>query len=151
MRTFNRRRPSRNCLHRQSFNKSTQNFLLVRTTGDRPGSSFTSMGLDVPAGDAIVGEAANPNGIRVVLLARIWHDKVSVDHPEIAMLADDVLNTVASPDHVEADPARRGRDRYYSRSISPSEWLVVVVSYEQAPARIISAFAKRKDPPSWSK
>jgi len=32
----------------------------------------------------------------------------------------------------------------------PSQWLLVVVSYEQTPARIVSAFANRKDPKSWS-
>jgi hypothetical protein len=32
----------------------------------------------------------------------------------------------------------------------PSRWLLVVVSYEQTPARIVSAFANRKDPRSWS-
>jgi hypothetical protein len=43
------------------------------------------------------------------------------------------------------------RRRYYLKDAGPSRWLLVVVSYEQEPARIISAFGNRKDPPSWSK
>jgi hypothetical protein len=61
-----------------------------------------------------------------------------------------VLGTVRKPAHTEPDPVRRDRVRYYSRGAGPSEWLLVVVSYEQAQARIISAFANRKDPPAWS-
>lgn len=35
--------------------------------------------------------------------------------------------------------------------LSPRRWLLVVVSYEKKPARIISVFGNRKDPRSWSK
>ena len=31
----------------------------------------------------------------------------------------------------------------------PSRWLMAVVSYEQEPARIITALANRKDPKTW--
>jgi hypothetical protein len=41
------------------------------------------------------------------------------------------------------DPIFEQRTRYYARSIGPSRWLLVVVSYEQTPARIVSAFANR--------
>jgi hypothetical protein len=54
------------------------------------------------------------------------------------------------PDHVAPDPIFQQRKRYYARSVGPSRWLLVVVSYEQMPARIVSAFANRKDPKSWS-
>ncbi len=40
--------------------------------------------------------------------------------------------------------------RYYARDVGPSRWLLVVVSYEQEPARVISVFATRKDPKTWS-
>lgn len=39
---------------------------------------------------------------------------------------------------------------YYARQAGPSRWFLVVVSYEQEPARVISVFATRKDPQSWS-
>ena len=102
------------------------------------------------AGDDIVGETTDPNGSRVVLLGRVWHRKVVRDHPEMASLDVDVLCAVATPDHVEVDPTRRGRVRYFARNAGPSRWLLTVVSYEQAPARVVSAFAHRKDPPTWS-
>jgi hypothetical protein len=57
---------------------------------------------------------------------------------------------VSAPNHVAPDPIFEQRMRYYSRGVGPSRWLLVVVSYEQTPARIVSAFANRKDPKSWS-
>lgn len=62
----------------------------------------------------------------------------------------DVMQTVATPDHVEDDPVREQRTRYFRRHVGPSRWLLVVVSYEQVPARVISAFAHRRDPSSWN-
>jgi len=61
-----------------------------------------------------------------------------------------ILQTVARPDHTASDPSYEDRTRYYGRDVGPSRWLLVVVSYEQTPARIVSAFANRKDPRSWS-
>ena len=103
-----------------------------------------------PLDDEIVEEAASPDGIQVVLFERIWRDKILRDHPEIAPFVEAVLNAISAPDHVETDPVRDDRTRYFVRDVGPSRWMVVVVSYEQAPARIISAFAHRKDPPAWS-
>jgi hypothetical protein len=108
------------------------------------------MGLTVTTDENIVGETGDPNGARIVLLDRVWRDKVVVDHPEVAPLIGEVLDAVAAPDHVEPDPIRRDRTRYYLHNAGPSEWLLVVVSYEQEPARIVSAFANRKDPPTWN-
>jgi hypothetical protein len=56
-----------------------------------------------------------------------------------------VLGTVTKPDHAEPDPRARRR-RYYRRRVGPSRWLLVVVSFEQQPGRIITAVATRKDP-----
>jgi hypothetical protein len=41
------------------------------------------------------------------------------------------------------------RKRFYRRDVGPSRWLLAVVSYEQEPARIITALAIRKDPKQW--
>jgi hypothetical protein len=62
----------------------------------------------------------------------------------------DVLRAVSKPDHMAPDVSFGTRTRYYARSVGPSRWLLVVVSYEQKPARIVTAFANRKDPRSWS-
>lgn len=82
--------------------------------------------------------------------AELWRSKISRDHPEIGPYLSDVLRAVAEPDHVAADPIFQRRRRYYLRGAGPSRWLLVVVSYEQEPARVISAFGNRKDPRSWS-
>jgi hypothetical protein len=101
--------------------------------------------------EEIVGEARDPEGARVVTPARLWHDKVLRDHPELEPHLADVLRAVAEPDHIAVDPVYEQRRRHYLRGAGPSRWLAVVVSYEQEPARVISAFGNRKDPPSWSR
>jgi hypothetical protein len=102
------------------------------------------------ADDDVIREVVDPSGSRVVLLGRLWREKVLRSHPELARHLDAVVDTVLSPDHVDADPVFEQRRRYYRRNAGPSRWLLVVVSYEQEPARIISAFGLRKDPRSWS-
>jgi hypothetical protein len=101
-------------------------------------------------GDAeIVAATIDPGGREVVFLARIWTDKILRDHPELATYLDAAVATVHEPEHVAEDP-RDERLRYYRSHVGPSRWLLVVVSYEQAPARVITALATRKDPPSWN-
>ncbi|HTD58015.1 MAG TPA: hypothetical protein VK672_03895 [Solirubrobacteraceae bacterium] len=95
-------------------------------------------------------ETIDPNGARVVLKDEVWCEKIVRDHPEIADHRADVLRAVSAPYHVASDPIFAQRKRYYARGVGPSRWLLVVVSYEQKPARIVSAFANRKDPKSWS-
>jgi hypothetical protein len=103
------------------------------------------------AGDP-VGEAKDPDGVRVIVPATLWQDKILRDHhPELASHFADLLRAIAEPDRVLPDPVYEGRCRHYLRGAGPSRWLLVVVSYEQKPARVISAFGNRKDPRSWSK
>ena len=42
-----------------------------------------------------------------------------------------------------------GRERLYRQGAGPSRWLLVVVSFEQQPGRVITALANRKDPKLW--
>lgn len=79
----------------------------------------------------------------------IWEGKISHDHPELEGHLDEVLRTVATPDHVVEPDPRADRRRYYRRNVGPSSWLMVVVSFEQVPGRIITALALRKDPKRW--
>lgn len=96
----------------------------------------------------VLGQVRDPDDRVVVLLERIWASKIAVDHPELAGHRADVLGTVSEPDHAEPDP-RTDRRRYYRHGVGPSRWLLVVVSYEQRPGRIITALATRKDPKRW--
>jgi hypothetical protein len=104
--------------------------------------------LCVFANEHSLAEISDPDGCLVVLLARIWEDKITKDHPELRAHLEHVLATVTQPDHAEPDPRARRR-RYYRRGVGPSRWLLVVVSFEQQPGRIITAVATRKDPKRW--
>jgi hypothetical protein len=104
-----------------------------------------------PIDGRTISESKDPNGLRVVLLAHIWGSKILPDHREMSPYLDDVLRAVAAPDHTAVDPVYENRQRFYLRDAGSSRWLLVVVSYEQDPARIISAFGNRKDPPSWNR
>jgi len=99
-------------------------------------------------GERVVGEVRDPQGRDVVLLDRIWDGKIARDHPEVRPHREHVLAAVEAPDHVEPDP-RPDRRRYYRQDVGPSSWLMVVVSFEQEPGRIITALALRKDPKRW--
>jgi hypothetical protein len=98
--------------------------------------------------EPLAATVIDPDGREVVLLARIWEEKVARDHPELVDHLEAVIETVAKPDHIEAD-ALPDRTRFYRRGVGPSRWLMAVVSYEQQPARIITALANRKDPKRW--
>ena len=60
--------------------------------------------LGVVGDEEILGEAIDPDGACVALLARVWHEKVLRDHPELDGYLSEVLRTVSAPDHVEPDP-----------------------------------------------
>jgi phytoene dehydrogenase-like protein len=102
------------------------------------------------AGNSI-GDARDPAGRRVVVPGELWRDKILRDHPELGSHLADVLRAIAEPDEILNDPIYEQRRRHYLRGAGPSRWLLVVLSYEQEPARVISAFGNRKDPRSWSK
>lgn len=97
-------------------------------------------------------ETHDPEGNPAILPASLWRGKILQNHSELASHVDDVLRAVQAPDVVHIDPTYAKRRRFYLRGAGPSRWLLVVVSYEQSPARIISAFGIRKDPRApWSK
>jgi len=102
----------------------------------------------MPSDDQRAATVIDPSGREVVLLSRIWDNKIARDHPELVGHLDAVIDTVAKPDHLELDTLPN-RTRFYRRDAGPSRWLMAVVSYEQEPARIITALANRKDPKQW--
>jgi hypothetical protein len=87
--------------------------------------------------------------------AQVPPSRLSQGHPEPPFRGSGfrsrsigVLPTVAAPEHAERDPLP-DRRRYHRRRTGPSRWLLVVVSFEQDPARIITVVATRKDPTRW--
>jgi len=100
-------------------------------------------------GDGTFSWTTDPQGRAVVLPHGTWYGKIALHHPEVTLYLEAILRTVNSPDHAVRDQRHATRIRYYARGVGPSRWLMVVVSYEQRPARIVSAFATRKDPRSW--
>ncbi|MGH2857926.1 MAG: hypothetical protein ACRDMJ_10640 [Solirubrobacteraceae bacterium] len=95
-----------------------------------------------------LGSVVDPDGRDVVLDAAGWQHIVG-DHGELASLRGAVLSAVATPDHRGPDP-RPGRERYWRRGFGPSRWLMVVVDFNSLPARVVTAYGNRKDPPGWT-
>jgi hypothetical protein len=101
----------------------------------------------------VLAEARTRDGTRVVLYEDTWHEHILAPregHGELAAHLDAVLNAVKAPDHQESDP-RHERQRFYKRDVGPSSWLMVVVSFEQKPARIITAlgYGHGRSPIGW--
>lgn len=93
-------------------------------------------------------EAVDPDGRRVVLDIAAWRHIIE-EHQELARDREAVFATVAAPDHRGPDP-RPGRERYWRRGLGPSRWLMVVVDFDSVPARVVTAYGNRKDPPGWT-
>ncbi len=102
----------------------------------------------ITASVAVVEEATDPEGRRVVLDQRGW-DHVLTEHAEMAPHQAGVMATIEQPEHRRPDP-RSGRERYWRRGFGPSRWLLVVVDFGVAPARVVTAYGNRKDPSGWT-
>jgi hypothetical protein len=92
-----------------------------------------------------LAETVDPDGRTVVLDEEGW-EHILQEHEELVLYREEIVATVSSPDHRSPDP-RPGRERYYRRELGPSRWLFVVVNFSETPARIVTAYANRKDPP----
>jgi hypothetical protein len=96
----------------------------------------------------ILAEVIDPQGRRVELTAERWAH-ILEEHEEMAMHRDAVLATVTAPQHRGRDPRPR-RERYWRRGLGPSRWLLAVIDFGTDPARIVTAYGNRKDPPGWT-
>jgi hypothetical protein len=97
---------------------------------------------------SVLVQTVDPDGRTVVLDEEGWEHIVN-EHEELALYQEEVIATVRSPDHRSPDP-RPGRERYYRSKLGPSRWLFAVVDFNETPARIVTAYANRKDPPGWT-
>lgn len=94
---------------------------------------------------SILDSTRTPDGAVVVLTAAAW-GHILRRHPEMDMHQAEILETVASPHMLVADP-KSERKRFYRSGVGPSRWLRVIVDFNQRPARVVSAFGVRKERP----
>ncbi len=102
---------------------------------------------------SVLVEATTPDGVRVVLFEDTWRDHIldpEAGHAELAPYLDARLAAIARLTIREQDE-RPGRERFYKQDVGPSHWLMVVVSFEQDPARIITAlgYGHGRSPAGW--
>lgn len=99
----------------------------------------------------ILTETATPAGTRVVLFEDTWRQHILRAHGELQPYLQDILDTVASPHHRENDPWP-GRERFFKQHVGPSVWLMVVVSSETIPVRIVTALGYQhgRSPKGWT-
>lgn len=102
----------------------------------------------------ILAETTTPEEVRVVLFADTWHEHIldpREGHGELTAHLDAVLATVSAPEHRVPDLFER-RERFYKRGVGPSRWLMVVVSFEQEPARVVTAlgYGHGRAPAGWN-
>jgi hypothetical protein len=91
-----------------------------------------------------VWETADPEGRRVTLTGDRWFHIVD-RHRELAVGPELILDVVARPDRRTA--GRQPREEwFYRRGAGPSEWIRVVVHYEDAQGLIVTAFPRRDFP-----
>ncbi len=86
----------------------------------------------------------DPWGRPVLLTAERW-EHILDNHPEMWRWRPHILTTVLRPNVITPDPKIR-RWRYWNTAVGRSSWLLVVVDWNCAPARIITAYSRRKGP-----
>lgn len=105
-------------------------------------------------GRPILAETATVEGTRVVLFEDTWLLHVlnpDHGHAELEPHLKAVLDAIGSPDHREPD-GWPDRERFFKRDVGPSRWLMVVVDFEEEPARIVTALGYRHghSPDGWT-
>jgi hypothetical protein len=97
----------------------------------------------------IHAETTTPAGTRVVLYEDTWRLHILDRHDEIEPHLDAVLSAVHAPAHRGPDQQHH-REQFYRQHAGPSRWLDAVVSFEQEPARIVTAFGRGRAPNEWT-
>lgn len=105
-------------------------------------------------GRVVLAETTTREGVRVVLFEDTWLLPIlnpDGGHAELEPYLKGVLEVVESSEHRESDDWPY-RERFFKRDVGPSRWLMVVVDYEQEPARIVTALGYRhgRSPDGWT-
>jgi hypothetical protein len=96
----------------------------------------------------MISETVDREGRRIVLDDAGWRH-ILEEHQEMEVHLEAVMLTVSEPQHWREDP-RPGRMRYWRPELGPSRWLMVVVDFGVDPARVVTAYGIRKNPPGWA-
>jgi hypothetical protein len=102
----------------------------------------------------ILAETQTPEGVRVVLFEDTWRLHIldpGDGHSELEPHLNVVMAAVSAPDHREPD-GWPYRERFFKLDAGPSRWLMVVVDFENEPARIVTALGYRhgRSPDGWT-
>ena len=91
-----------------------------------------------------VARVPDPDGRTVVLDDRgLAH--ILLEHPEMRWHFAAILEAVSHPTRRAPDRVQ-DREWFLRRETGPSRWLLVIVDFEAAPARIVTAFGMRRLP-----
>lgn len=66
--------------------------------------------------------------------------------PQLLDHIDAILDVVNVPDYHEEDDKRAGHERFYRQDLDPRRWLSVVVSFNETPAYVVTAWIQWSDP-----
>jgi hypothetical protein len=92
-----------------------------------------------------MGETIDPLGRTVHLAEERWRHIID-GHPYMAPFRAEVLQAVEAPTDLIEQP-RLGQDWFYLRNVGPSQWLKVVVAFdEDSVGSIRTAFPRRSKP-----
>ena len=89
-------------------------------------------------------------GRTIILLGRVWEEKILLDHAEMHGSVDSVVNTIESPDIYARDRVHSDREVFYRWAVLPppddDRYLKVVVAYHEDDTglvigRVVTAFA----------
>jgi hypothetical protein len=90
-------------------------------------------------------QTTDPNG-RVVVFDTGTREHLRNRRPELLDHIGAILDVVNLPDYREEDDKRPGHERFYRQDLDPRRWLTVVVSFNEAPAYVVTAWVQAFDP-----
>jgi hypothetical protein len=96
----------------------------------------------------VIAEARDRDGRGVVLDEHGWAH-ILEEHGEMATHRDAVIATVNAPPLSPTRPSAHPRALLPSRA-GPQPLAVGSHSFSQDPARVVTAYGNRKDPPGWT-